>query len=123
MVSRGGERRYFVLNENRGPRIGQGDTGVGVGKPVTVVLNPKSGPERRQTVAERVQELSEGIGHQVRVIATPDLEELCQAAAEALEPGSGGLVVGGGDGTISRVARLVVGSNVPLGILPLGTLN
>lgn len=33
------------------------------------------------------------------------------------------LVVGGGDGTISGAASAVVGTGIPLGILPMGTLN
>ena len=33
------------------------------------------------------------------------------------------IVVGGGDGSIASVASVFAGSNVPMGILPLGTLN
>jgi diacylglycerol kinase family enzyme len=32
-------------------------------------------------------------------------------------------VAGGGDGTINAVASVIAGSNIPLGVLPLGTLN
>jgi diacylglycerol kinase family enzyme len=34
-----------------------------------------------------------------------------------------GVVVGGGDGTVGSAAGLLAGTDVPLGVLPLGTLN
>jgi diacylglycerol kinase family enzyme len=45
------------------------------------------------------------------------------AAERALEAGCEALVAAGGDGTVNAVASVVVGSEVPLGVLPLGTLN
>jgi diacylglycerol kinase family enzyme len=41
----------------------------------------------------------------------------------AVEDGCHTLVAGGGDGTINGAASAVVGRKVPLGVLPLGTLN
>lgn len=48
---------------------------------------------------------------------------LRRAAQSALEAGCDALVAGGGDGTVSALASVTVGSEVPLGVLPLGTLN
>jgi diacylglycerol kinase family enzyme len=44
-------------------------------------------------------------------------------AKQALSDGYNAVVAGGGDGTISSIASALAGSSVPLGILPLGTLN
>jgi len=33
------------------------------------------------------------------------------------------IVIGGGDGSVRSIAQVVAGNDVPLGILPLGTLN
>jgi diacylglycerol kinase family enzyme len=51
-----------------------------------------------------------------------------QAAAEgAVKRATAGeidaIIVGGGDGTIRTVASAVLGTDIPLGIIPLGTLN
>src|SRR5262249_55031191 len=53
-----------------------------------------------------------------------DLKHFAEGAlarAEAAEIDA--VVVGGGDGSIRTVAGVLSGTNVPLGILPLGTLN
>ncbi len=44
-------------------------------------------------------------------------------AREAVAAGCAALVAGGGDGTVNVVASALVGTSIPLGVLPLGTLN
>jgi diacylglycerol kinase family enzyme len=56
--------------------------------------------------------------------AGPELKTQAEAALARAEAGEiDRLVVGGGDGSIRTVAGVLAGTNVPLGILPLGTLN
>ncbi len=50
-------------------------------------------------------------------------EEIAAAARQALERGAEVVVAGGGDGTIRTVASVLVGGSVPMGVLPVGTLN
>ena len=50
-------------------------------------------------------------------------EELGPLAARAVNENSERVVAGGGDGTVSAVAGVVAGTNVALGVLPIGTLN
>jgi diacylglycerol kinase family enzyme len=53
--------------------------------------------------------------------ATAPLPE--RLAVAAAQPGIEALVVAGGDGTIACAASVMVGGTVPLGLLPLGTMN
>ena len=50
-------------------------------------------------------------------------EDLAQLVAEAIAEGCEQVVAGGGDGTISAVASLLVGTEVRFAVLPLGTAN
>jgi diacylglycerol kinase family enzyme len=61
-------------------------------------------------------------GHEVTLhLISPD--ELVPAIERALAEGCQALIVGGGDGTVRTAATKLLGTDVPLGILPLGTLN
>ncbi|MBC2608057.1 diacylglycerol/lipid kinase family protein [Pelagicoccus albus] len=50
-------------------------------------------------------------------------EEIEETVVAAKSRKIGGLIAGGGDGTTNSIARLMLGSDIPMGILPFGTLN
>ena len=50
-------------------------------------------------------------------------DDVTRHATEALAEGASLVVAGGGDGTVSTIAGLLIGTRVTLGVLPLGTLN
>jgi diacylglycerol kinase family enzyme len=72
---------------------------------------------------DRIREAFEGTGVEadVRLVEPGELDRHCADVAEA--KGIDALVAAGGDGTISTAAGAVAGTDLPLGILPMGTLN
>jgi diacylglycerol kinase family enzyme len=72
---------------------------------------------------ERIREAFEGTGVEadVRLVEPGELDRHCAEAAEA--KGVDAIVAAGGDGTISTAAGAVAGTDMPFGVLPMGTLN
>ncbi|MEA2600007.1 MAG: hypothetical protein QOF89_999 [Acidobacteriota bacterium] len=90
---------------------------------VTVLVNRGSGTVKKQKVtAESLREMFQKAGTEADVRLIPG-DQICDAAREAVKAGTEAVVAGGGDGTIRAVASVLVDGEVPLGVLPLGTLN
>jgi len=90
-----------------------------------VVLNAGAGTLAAASVeagAARVRAAFErnGIAPEIRLVGAEQYRDVI-AGAVAASPGR--LVVGGGDGTLNAAAQLLAGSELPLGIIPLGTFN
>ncbi|HEX6616619.1 MAG TPA: diacylglycerol kinase family protein [Gemmatimonadales bacterium] len=90
---------------------------------LALVLNPGSGGASGEATPERVVRLFEEHGREARVVPIGAGADIGAAARQAVEDGCSVLVAGGGDGTVSAAAGALVGTTVPLGVLPLGTLN
>lgn len=88
----------------------------------TVVLNADS--RRGADAARVVGPLLAGAGFEgVSVRTAGSGAELADLFAEAMAEGPDLLVAGGGDGTIACAAMHAAGTDVALGVLPLGTAN
>ncbi len=92
---------------------------------ITVVLNSSAGTLMGMPVEEacgRIRDRFVAGGHETDVrVATG--AELPAVLARAAEGGTDAVVVGGGDGTIATAAHHLVGRDVAMGVLPLGTMN
>jgi diacylglycerol kinase family enzyme len=90
---------------------------------VTVLVNRRGGTVQKKGItAASLREMFQKAGTEADVQLIPG-EEICDAARAAVKAGVDAVVAGGGDGTIRAVASVLVGGKVPLGVLPLGTLN
>ena len=90
---------------------------------IAVVLNAGSGNGTAPKVAEQLKGIFAEAGREARITLAKGGAEIDTAMQRAVEDGCEALVVGGGDGTINSGASAVVGREIPLGVLPLGTLN
>src|SRR5687767_5549926 len=65
-----------------------------------------------------------GVSADLELLPSDRIREAAERARERAAQGEiDAVVVGGGDGTISTVASVLAGTDIPLGVLPLGTLN
>lgn len=90
---------------------------------VTFILNSKSGACDAAEVSEVAKRVAAENGAVATVHILDEGSDLDALVKDALKDGAQFVVAGGGDGTISAIAAALIGSNIPLGVLPLGTLN
>ena len=84
---------------------------------VTLIHNPGAGSQS-EADAQKLMNLLEDAGHEVHYQSAKD-----DNWHKALEQPAELVVVAGGDGTVSRVAKRMVGRGIPVTPLPAGTAN
>jgi methylglyoxal synthase len=87
-----------------------------------LIYNPVSGQGDGQQELDLIKELLEPHLHLEVHLTTPDVspQELAQ---NALSDRPDLIIASGGDGTVSAVAGAVIGTDIPLGVIPRGTAN
>jgi diacylglycerol kinase family enzyme len=90
---------------------------------IAVILNGSSGRGDCAPAAKRLEEIFAAAGREARISVARGGDEIRAAMRQAVDSGCETLVAGGGDGTINTAAQLLLGSEVRLGVIPLGTLN
>jgi diacylglycerol kinase family enzyme len=90
---------------------------------VAVILNPGSGSSGGDETAARLIELFATMGREATILAAGPGRSVADQARRAVKEGCRVAVAAGGDGTVNAVAGAVAGTDTPLGVIPLGTLN
>ena len=90
---------------------------------IAIVLNAASGGGESLKSAEKLKELFAAAGKDARITLPQRGDNIGTAMLQAVKDGCDALVAGGGDGTINAGATAAIKHDIPLGVLPLGTLN
>ena len=92
---------------------------------ILVILNSDAGRRSspdRETRTEEIIKAFQAV-HVEAAVECPGVPDLTEFTKKAPVSGFDAVVAAGGDGTVSAVAAALAGTPMPLGILPLGTLN
>jgi YegS/Rv2252/BmrU family lipid kinase len=90
---------------------------------IHVILNAASGLKGKEQIPETVKRVLQERGHEAVIHRPPHGTDICELARHLVSEGVSAIVAGGGDGTLNAVASALAGTNTPLGVLPVGTLN
>lgn len=88
-----------------------------------LIINPISGSLSKEGLDRKMVEILEEHGFDVDVAMTEYAGHATELARRAVDAGYDGVLVCGGDGTINETALAMIGTDVPMGIIPAGSGN
>lgn len=89
-----------------------------------LIMNPTSGNDEPNSMKlPEIVEALESEGIRAELTFTKPEESPASIAEQAVQEGYDLVIVGGGDGTVSEVAKGLLYTSIPLGIIPIGTYN
>jgi diacylglycerol kinase family enzyme len=91
--------------------------------PIIIFINESAGAGENQTFVSHLEETFRQAGVQARLVQPPGGSDIGEAVRRAVQEHPQAIIAGGGDGTINTVASALVGTDIVLGVLPMGTLN
>ncbi len=86
---------------------------------IVVILNPAARGEKAKSLWDKIR----GLSKEAFVRTTSEAGEAREFARQAVHAGCMVGDAAGGDGTVNEVVNGIAGSNVALGLLPMGTMN
>jgi diacylglycerol kinase family enzyme len=90
---------------------------------IHVFINAAAGTRDKENEAAELQTLFRAAGIDAQITLARSGSALAELGRKAALERPDAVVAGGGDGTVNCIAAALAGTDIPLGILPLGTLN
>jgi diacylglycerol kinase family enzyme len=90
---------------------------------IEAIVNSRSGPGHEEGIQNTLTEAFKAAGLDARISLAQTGHEVIALAQQAVRGDAEAIVAGGGDGTISSIAAVVLESGKLLGVLPFGTMN
>lgn len=90
---------------------------------ILLIINPISGTRSKRRLRRIIEKRISAMGHDLTVAETRGPGHATELARNAAGEGFDAVFACGGDGTVNEVARGLIGSGVPMAILPAGSGN
>lgn len=90
---------------------------------IAVILNISAGGDDKKALGDNLTAMFRSGGFDACVTLASSGPQIIEAVRRAVRQKPWAVVAGGGDGTMNAVASILVGSEIALGVLPMGTLN
>lgn len=88
-----------------------------------LVLNPMAGSCDAAELKRILEQECAAAGLELEIYETTGQDSVIEIARQARQRGYRVIAAAGGDGTVSQVASALVHSDIPLGVVPVGTAN
>lgn len=91
---------------------------------IVFIINPKSGKRGKGPIRkEKVDAFIRENDLNARAVLTERVGHATEIAKQAIADGVERIVSVGGDGTMNEIAKVMVGTSIPLGLVPMGSGN
>ncbi|WP_066808557.1 diacylglycerol/lipid kinase family protein [Frigidibacter mobilis] len=91
--------------------------------PICIIANTGAGRKKAAKLHALLDPMIERIGGQPELRVIREGEDIAAAARAARAGGFATIIAAGGDGTVCAVAAELVGTDIAMGVLPMGTFN
>ncbi len=92
-------------------------------KKIYVIINPVSGTSSKQGLPTKIAQALDPHKFDVHIFITGYAGHGSEIASQAIKDKVDYVIAAGGDGTVNEVARTLIGSDIALGIIPMGSGN